>query len=223
MPAPYLFHVNLRPPGGVDEKAWEKALVEEYLADLVQTKSATRFSLYRESYNFPLAAKQRAPRQHLLYIQTNHPELLLVGDHSKLLPAINSSTASEVLDVRNYNLIQSFDPKNHGEEPSQTLLTAELHPVDEDDLHSWYKEEHLGMLSEIPGYCRSSRYEIGPRTDYTFGEKLPKFIANHYFTSLDGFATPIGEAVSLTPWSQKVITTSPIFVLRGWDLVVAGS
>jgi hypothetical protein len=45
-----------------------------------------------------------------------------------------------------------------------------MNPEDPDDFEKWYREEHLELLSKLPGYQRSLRYKIGPRTPLTQGE-----------------------------------------------------
>lgn len=53
-----------------------------------------------------------------------------------------------------------------------------MNPSDEEDFEKWYREEHLNLLAKIPGYRRSLRYKIGPRTPLTQGETQP-YLAVH--------------------------------------------
>ncbi|KAH8595053.1 hypothetical protein B0O99DRAFT_686918 [Bisporella sp. PMI_857] len=226
-PPSHLLYVNLQPAEGVEQKTWIKNIVQGYIPELIKSKAATRVSLYSEDYNFPLAAKQKHARSYLLYIQTTHPELLktdvhaLIATEKQLIPTFKSTSTAEELDVRNYDLIRSYDPKNYKNVAAPSLLTVELQPADEEDLLRWYEDEHFAMLAALDGYCRSARYTIGAKTDYTLGEmdQLPKYIAVHDFDKLDVFSTPEGDAVSNTPWTVKVLNTSSIFIVRGWDLI----
>lgn len=103
------------------------------------------------------------------------------------------------------------------------MLSVELEPPDEPDFHAWYDQEHFQMLAVVPGYRRSARYQMGPRNEYTTRDRVAKFTAHHYFDSLHGFSLPVGRATSETPWTVKILTTSPIMVARGWDLISSGS
>ena len=98
------------------------------------------------------------------------------------------------------------------------LLTVEMDPTDEADFEKWYREEHLDMLHKLPGYRRSSRYVIGPRTSLTHGEP-PKYLAIHEIDDLRGFDGKEAEAANTTPWTVKHIETSKVFIPRGWELV----
>lgn len=53
-----------------------------------------------------------------------------------------------------------------------------MNPSDEQDFERWYREEHLHLLSKLPGYRRSTRWKIGPRTPLTQGETQP-YLAIH--------------------------------------------
>ena len=53
-----------------------------------------------------------------------------------------------------------------------------MNPSDEEDFEKWYREEHLELLSKLPGYRRSLRYKIGPRSPLTKGETQP-YLAIH--------------------------------------------
>jgi hypothetical protein len=106
----------------------------------------------------------------------------------------------------------------HESEIAPGLLTVEIEPLDHDDLDKWYREEHLDMLAQLPDYRRSVRHTIGPKTDRTL-QTAPMWLASHDFEFWDGFSMELGDAVSSTPWTLKVITSSPVFVLRSWELV----
>jgi hypothetical protein len=53
-----------------------------------------------------------------------------------------------------------------------------MNPTNEADFEKWYREEHLEMLSKLPGYRRSLRYKIGPQNPLTQGETQP-YLAIH--------------------------------------------
>jgi hypothetical protein len=62
-------------------------------------------------------------------------------------------------DTRFYSEIQSYG-KDVSVGPAKLLISAALQPKDggDEDFERWYREEHLKVLSECPGYRRSRRY-----------------------------------------------------------------
>lgn len=93
-----------------------------------------------------------------------------------------------------------------------------MDPVDEVDFENWYRQEHLDMLHEIPGYRRSSRYVLGPRAPLTLGQP-PKYLAIHELDSLKGLDGKEAQAANETPWTVKHLQTSKVFIVRGWELI----
>ncbi|OCT54443.1 putative alpha/beta hydrolase [Cladophialophora carrionii] len=227
MPQPYLLWVNSRPKpeSGVDDDLWVKWYTEEHVPDLVNTKTAVRAAMYRETFDFPLAAKEHHPRKYLVLYQTDLEEPLKSKEyldgvrHSSGLWTANKPT-SEVGDfhARNYKLIQDYDPDGRGEVAPRFCLTVEMDPVDEADFHKWYQDEHLDMLHKLPGYRRSSRYVIGPKTALMDGEP-PKYLAIHELDGLAGMDSKELHAANDTPWTVKHVNDSKVFIARAWELL----
>ena len=93
-----------------------------------------------------------------------------------------------------------------------------MDPADEADFDKWYREEHLDMLHKLPGYRRSSRYIIGPKTTSTEGEP-PKYLAIHELDGLAGLDGNESKAENNTPWTVKTISESKTFIGRAWELI----
>ncbi|KUJ07859.1 uncharacterized protein LY89DRAFT_725586 [Mollisia scopiformis] len=69
------------------------------------------------------------------------------------------------LDYRFYQLIQKYEP--NGSEATlgktKTIVTGgfDMGPeVSEQEFHDWYDKEHLELLSQLPGYLRTTRYKL---------------------------------------------------------------
>lgn len=91
---------------------------------------------------------------------------------------------------------------------------------DEAGLNKWYSEEHLELLSKLPGYRRSARYTLGPLPPSGFSKtKASKYLAIHEVDSLKAFDSKEAETANTTPQSIKHITTSKVFIARGWELI----
>lgn len=95
-----------------------------------------------------------------------------------------------------------------------------MHPLDPDDCDRWYREEHLDMLAKLPGYRRTLRYRLGPRTALTKGEDPPVFLAIHEVEdAVKALSTKEIEAANATEWTKKNVKESNPFIARGWRLV----
>jgi hypothetical protein len=90
-----------------------------------------------------------------------------------------------------------------GLEPSAQLGTEEL--------DRWYDEEHIPLLSTVPGWLRSTRWELadakgaaGSRPNSNEG-KLPQFMAIHEWESSERFAHPEFKRAISTEWRNSVM------------------
>lgn len=98
--------------------------------------------------------------------------------------------------------------------PAKFIISGALEPPSDiastTDFDKWYREEHIPLLSRMPGFIRSRRYEV--KTAYTIKQLqpsddmqiVPKYYALHEF---GGEALPwkqIEESVG-TEWAKKVM------------------
>lgn len=76
------------------------------------------------------------------------------------------------------------------------------------------------MLSKIPGYRRSLRYQLG-KDDFAkrTPKDAPRFIAIHEFDDLSGLDGPELKAADTSAWTKKVLSKSTAIVARGFRLV----
>ena len=100
------------------------------------------------------------------------------------------------------------------------MLIVEMLPVDEADFDKWVREEHLDMLSKMPGYRRSSRYVLGPKSQFSASGSEPnKYLTVHEIDNIRAFDSQEVQAASVTPWSTKHLTGSKSIVVRGWEML----
>lgn len=107
--------------------------------------------------------------------------------------------------------------------PAPEIVTVELHPKDAADFEKWYREEHLDMLSELPGYRRTLRYKLGPKIPFSKGpDVVPAFLAIHEVDDvLKALQSEQSEKTNGTEWTKKVLGDCEMIVARGWKLVQA--
>ncbi|KAF9075554.1 hypothetical protein BDP27DRAFT_1212397, partial [Rhodocollybia butyracea] len=73
----------------------------------------------------------------------------------------------------------------------------------EADFNAWYAEEHIHLLSQVPGWQACRRFSLVDST--TRGDSPPRYLALHAYTHLEGFNTPEYKAATNTPWRTRVM------------------
>ncbi|KAF2724952.1 alpha/beta-hydrolase [Polychaeton citri CBS 116435] len=106
------------------------------------------------------------------------------------------------LDRRIFSLIATHGTASP--EPAPVLLTVSLvvNESDLNELNKWYEEEHIGMLSKIPGWLRSRRFLLqlgGSVSDGQVG-----YLSVHDFTEKNGLDGPEHKASRATPWRNQI-------------------
>ncbi|KAH8119871.1 hypothetical protein DFH11DRAFT_13246 [Phellopilus nigrolimitatus] len=90
-------------------------------------------------------------------------------------------------------------------------VSIDVAPENEADFHKWYDEEHIPLLSKVPGWLRSRRFILADSgasgaLKETDGFKAPpKFLALHEYTSAENLASPEWKTATSTPWRNKVV------------------
>ena len=98
------------------------------------------------------------------------------------------------------------------------FVSADVQPGGEGVLDRWYDEEHVPMLSRLPGWVRSRRFVLREwsRTGIE-GQKdqrpVPRFLAVHEWESVDAVLDPEVRKSFLTPLRAEVDTV--LTVLHG--------
>lgn len=117
-------------------------------------------------------------------------------------------------DTRFYAEVQCFEnPNRPPPSPSSAnkfLISAALEPPnsDVDDFDAWYRQEHLDVLANAPGYVRTRRYEVVSGTSLKEFQRSegdgPKFLALHEFEGEDLPWKELGESAE-TEWARRVM------------------
>ncbi|KAK4936389.1 hypothetical protein LTR10_022715 [Elasticomyces elasticus] len=228
--SPYLFRV-LAKPTKVDLDTWEEWTSLENIASLIETKAATRVGLYQAFNDYPLATKTPntvdqtklhsvnvthsdveppTEKRCLVMCQTEDPDVLKkqflknVSQGSDIFSGKEPISCAE-WDSRVYKLIQDFDPKGAGYN-------------DDDDYNKFYRDEHLYMLSKVPGYRRSQRYELVSSENLSLSS-VPRFMAIHEFETLETTDGPELREADASPNTHRVIGNAEFVNVRGFKLV----
>ena len=139
------------------------------------------------------------------------------GKHD-LIP--NDQTWHEAIDaeMRTYVLLQKFEgqiPKEGAR--GKALRTVFMEPGDEKDFDEWYRKQHLDMLSMVPGYRRSTRYQLA---DAENKEGNPRFVALHEYDTKE-FPVDAVKLVTGTEWSKKILREAKHFSGDVWEEIAS--
>ncbi|KIX92798.1 uncharacterized protein Z520_11461 [Fonsecaea multimorphosa CBS 102226] len=241
--ASYLFRV-LSEPTGVERQSWEKWYCSENIPSLVNAKAVARAGLYEAFDDYPLTTKTPnvVSQTSLHDVTVTHTDIEPPTEKTFLamcqvedptlakeqhLQNIDQSTESlggkspktcAVWDSRVYKLIQDFDPKSIGHTPAPFILNVQMEPADDDDYNTFYRDEHLYMLSRVPGYRRSQRYQLVSSDNISL-PAVPRFMAVHEFETLDHLDGPELREADASPNTHRVIGNSKATSVRGFKLV----
>lgn len=102
---------------------------------------------------------------------------------------------------------RALDQQPDTESAGAVLLanTMKVKPGDpEDDFNRWYAEEHIPMLSRVPGWRRSRRFV----TSVIDSAQPKEYLALHEFAAVNGLGGAEHNASVDTPWRTKVMDTA---------------
>ncbi|KAF1811214.1 hypothetical protein P152DRAFT_474826 [Eremomyces bilateralis CBS 781.70] len=206
MPSPYILVANSRATT-VDDDLWSKFYSEEHIPDVISCGVATKGLVYKETFDYPGAPPtKREPLNFTVIYQSPHqrplstPGAAKIRHDSDVLP--RPSLECGEVDVRQYELIQEYDPLKTGDDPAPVILWVEIEVGDEEDMDQWYRKEHLDMVAKIPGHRRSLRYKAGNKIG---GMTQPiKYLGVNDFDTVDGFGGKEFAESAATEWAKKV-------------------
>ncbi|KAJ9645992.1 hypothetical protein H2201_008248 [Coniosporium apollinis] len=113
-------------------------------------------------------------------------------------------------DTRFWRCVQVDEAAGARKGPAPLIISAALSPSPsaEADFDAWYRQEHVPMISQCPGYVRTRRYRlVDASLLHEFDRRnspAPSWLALHEF---EGTELPMGELLKCdeTEWSKKVI------------------
>jgi len=77
------------------------------------------------------------------------------------------------------------------------------------EMHDWYEDEHIPLLSKVPGWLRSTRWELldvkGANMREVDASKVSRFLAVHEWESEEVFGTKESKRATSTEWRERVM------------------
>lgn len=118
------------------------------------------------------------------------------------------------IDRRNFDLVREW--KSEAFQPLESLSTENKEdniivavsitlkdPSSLQHLDSWYEEEHIPMLSKIPGWLRSRRF-VTSSIDAASKDTL-EYLGLHEYSASNEYFGPLGKAASSTPRTLDIM------------------
>lgn len=102
--------------------------------------------------------------------------------------------------------------------PSKFVLVVGVEPAPEkeEEVNRWYEEEHLGLMSKVPGFIRARRYklvshlELAGQANASPTQVVPFPYVTLYDWENGAYTVDIAfQAAISTPWSAKVLAELP--------------
>ncbi|KAJ6497425.1 hypothetical protein C8R45DRAFT_926138 [Mycena sanguinolenta] len=132
----------------------------------------------------------------VLNSQTQRPEF---SEIDRLL----GSSIGQQLDTRIYEAFPSGTQILVPNSPGKHYMVLNgMTPTDaaEQTFNDWYTQEHIPMLSVVPGWRSSARFRL-----VTASGNPPRYLALHEWADRDAFQTTQFKAATNTPWRTRVV------------------
>ncbi|KDR76287.1 hypothetical protein GALMADRAFT_473457 [Galerina marginata CBS 339.88] len=139
----------------------------------------------------------------LTYSLTENQELSLIEEKLKDIDFGKSTT------WRLYEPL-SAAIETPASKPGSIVVLNEMTPAPEfeDDFNAWYADEHIPLLSCVPGWIYSRRYRFVGRSrdaEHGSGAPPPQYLAIHVWDNDLVFNTPPYKFAVSTPWRMRVV------------------
>ncbi|KAK4634551.1 3-oxoadipate enol-lactonase 2 [Fulvia fulva] len=123
----------------------------------------------------------------------------------------------ESLDRKIYSLISTRGEYN-GPPAVTRAVSLRVNEADLDEFNRWYEEEHIDMLSKVPGWLRTRRFrmQLGSLQGMPPSGQV-EILAVHDFSKGDALDGAEWKAATSTPWRNKMIEKALWRHSRTWS------
>lgn len=98
------------------------------------------------------------------------------------------------------------DVENEGEGNVMIAVALDLQPGEgkKEELDKWYREEHIDLLSRVPGWLRTRRFVTS-----SIDSKAPiEYLALHEYAPKNGLGGPEFKTATTTKWNQDIMANT---------------
>lgn len=218
-------------PDILDEATFLHWYDDDHIPEIVATSG------FESAFRFKHVDPERALQPHLVIYPlrdlafSESEEFKGISTHSKLLPG--TGTCYDLVDfyIGYYSLIQVYDPTAKGAGLTKMLVVEQMdvdETTDKVELDTWYRQEYLPALSQIPGYLRTTRYKLKNAWPYSKAKvphKHPAWLVLHEWETDSVNWELLDREISSvsTPCRQDIFhiskTRGPGTLFHGQDVV----
>lgn len=190
----------------------QTASTEQVHAWFTTTKSNIAGLLTATTYS---ALDEQKPEYLAVYELEDYSNINL----SRILQDAGTKNFDSV-ELRLYNLFSEKTSPKHalandvaGDNGERIFRTLALQPGPElsvQDYDDWYEQEHIPLLSIVPGWLKSTRWVLKEASSSSNQrnegqKKVSNFLAIHEWESLASFKTDEFKQATNTPWRDRII------------------
>jgi pimeloyl-ACP methyl ester carboxylesterase len=219
-PTPGLLYVTMQPKPSLPEAKFHDWYSNEHGPIRLRLPFITNGFRYRANDLQGSAPSETQPEWMALYDITDMEELtkdayMRLRDQPVKSKREADTMAQIHVDRKLYDFVEertSPDFKtlekveNEGEGNVIVAVFLDLHPGEEnkDKLDKWYREEHIELLSKVPGWLRTRRYVAS-----SIDKNAPvEYLALHEYTPQNDLGGAEFKTATSTPWRNEVMKTA---------------
>jgi pimeloyl-ACP methyl ester carboxylesterase len=138
------------------------------------------------------------------------------------LPEVKSQREKDVMakikvDRRLFDLVSSHEsdkfqqleklaPEEKGKGAVMVAVSVTLNPSQKDELDRWYNEEHIDLLSKVPGWLRTRRFVTSSMSPEGQGKEDHEleYLALHEYAPANGLGGEEFKKATGTKWNDKI-------------------
>ncbi|KAF4622830.1 hypothetical protein G7Y89_g14198 [Cudoniella acicularis] len=215
---PGILYVTMQPKPGLPVSQFHDWYNNEHGPTRLRLPFITNGFRYRASDLEGAEASETKPEWMAVYDITDMAELTK-DDYLRLRgPPVKTPREAETMaqikvNRKLYDFVESRESEEFkrleevGNEGQGNVIVAvflDLHPGPDikNKLDKWYREEHIEMLSKVPGWLRTRRF-VTSSIDTT---APVEYLALHEYASKNGLEGPEFKAATTTPWNNEIMS-----------------
>lgn len=217
-PTPGILYVTMQPKPDLPDSQFHDWYNNEHGPTRLRIPFFTNGFRYRASDLEGAAATEAKPEWMAVYDITDMAELTRDTYLRLRFQPVKSQREADTMakikvDRKLYDFVESRESKefkelekvdNEGEGNVIVAVFLDLHEGagKKEELDKWYREEHIDLLSKVPGWLRTRRFVTS-----SIDPKAPvEYLALHEYAPKNGLGGSEFVAATTTPWNKEVMT-----------------
>lgn len=217
-PTPGILYVTMQPSSSLTDAQFHDWYNNEHGPTRLRLPFITNGFRYRGADIQPGAGTSQKPEWMAIYDITDMEELNKDAYLRLRDPPVKSQREADTMkqiniDRKLYDFIESRESKdykkledvqNAGEGNVMVVVALNIQPGADKkaELERWYREEHIDLLSKVPGWRRTRRFV----TSSIDAQAPIEYVAIHEYAPTNGLDGPEFKAATTTKWNDDIYT-----------------